>query len=71
MWKYENAKKLIEEQGRTRAWVAKEIGVDPKSLNNILAGRKPSLPVIKLMARLFSVPETLLYEPDKGTQEVS
>jgi transcriptional regulator with XRE-family HTH domain len=55
-------KKLLDEQGRTRKWLARECGIELGSLNHILAGRRqPGLPVLKLMARALGVSEGSLY----------
>ncbi len=66
----EALKQLLEEQGRTRKWFAREIGIELSSLNHILNGRrKPGLPVLKLMALTLDVSEKFLTE-DEGTVEV-
>lgn len=57
MWNNELARKRLEEEGRTTKWLAEQIGLDVKSLRNVLRGRKPGLPVIKLMARALEVSE--------------
>lgn len=62
MWKHETAKRLLKEQGRTRVWLAQQVGLDEKSLGNVLRGRKPSLPVIKLMAMALQCGESDLFE---------
>jgi transcriptional regulator with XRE-family HTH domain len=69
VWNNETAKRLLKEQGRTRAWLAGQVGLDLKSLGNILRGRKPSLPVIKLMAIALNCEESDLYDPPPGKAE--
>ncbi|MBA3755315.1 MAG: helix-turn-helix transcriptional regulator [Nitrosomonas sp.] len=51
------AREKLEQEGRTTKWLANEVGLDIKSLGNVLRGRKPSLPVIKLMALKLGVSE--------------
>jgi transcriptional regulator with XRE-family HTH domain len=62
-WKPEKALKLLEEQGRTRKWLAAQCGIHIKSLHRILSGHPPSLPVLKLMAIALEIDEEYL----KGT----
>jgi transcriptional regulator with XRE-family HTH domain len=50
MWSAEQLRARIREQGRTREWVAQRAGIKVETLTHILNGRKPSLPVIKLLA---------------------
>lgn len=59
-WNHERAKELIAIRGRTRRWVAEQCGLEVKSLNNILRGRKPGRPVLKLMARALETTEGYL-----------
>jgi len=49
-WKHERARALLEEQGRTRKWLANECEINVNSLSRILEGRAPGRPVQKLMA---------------------
>lgn len=62
MWNSGKARELLEQRGRTRKWLARECGVDVRSLNNMLLGRKPGLPVIKLMAQALECEEGELLE---------
>jgi transcriptional regulator with XRE-family HTH domain len=56
MFKFERAKQLLEDSGRTRRWVARECGISEESLSSYLVGRRnPSLAVLKHMARIFEV----------------
>lgn len=57
MWNFELVRKRMDEEGRTTKWLAKQVGMDVKSLGNALRGRKPSLPVIKLIALNLEIPE--------------
>jgi lambda repressor-like predicted transcriptional regulator len=67
MWKYQVARALLKEQGRTTTWLANQVGLDVRSLRNILRGTKPSLPVIKLMAIALNCEESDLYEAEAST----
>lgn len=58
MWMAERAKELLNKEGRTRKWLASQCGIDVNSLKSILAGRKPSRPVIKLMAQALNCSES-------------
>lgn len=63
MFRSNRVKELLEEQGRTRKWLARACGLEPLSLNHILAGRRqPGLPVLKLMAIAFNISERELTE---------
>jgi transcriptional regulator with XRE-family HTH domain len=70
VWKHETARRLLKEQGRTREWLAQQVGLDEKSLGNVLRGRKPSLPVIKLMAIALECEESDLYGPTGASKAV-
>lgn len=51
---------VMEEQGRTRKWLAQKCGIALNSLDQYLseaAARVPSLPVRKLMAIALECPE--------------
>jgi transcriptional regulator with XRE-family HTH domain len=57
-------RELIEEEGRTQKWVAKQCGITDKYLSQILTGtRSPSLPVIKLLAAVLKTEESALVIP--------
>jgi transcriptional regulator with XRE-family HTH domain len=64
LWKFEKAKELIKERGRTTEWVAERCGIEVTSLRNILRGDKPSLPVIKLMALALDCAESELFDKE-------
>lgn len=54
-------KKLLEEQGRTRRWFARECGIQYNSLTQVLNGYvQPGLPLLKLMAIRLNVDESML-----------
>lgn len=62
MLKTEKAKQLLEQEGRTRKWLAEQCGIELQSLNNILAGsHNPGRPVLLLMAQAL---ETTVEELD-------
>lgn len=68
MWNFELARKKLDEEGRTSKWLAEQIGLDIKSLGHILRGRKPSLPVLKLIALKLGVPEADLLLTDTESE---
>lgn len=48
----EAVRQKIEEQGRTRKWLAEYCGIKVPSFNHILSGRtQPGMPVLKLLAQ--------------------
>lgn len=49
MWNFEKVRTKMEEEGRTPKWLAAQIGMDVKSLRNVLRGARPSLPIVKLI----------------------
>lgn len=68
MWKYEKAKDLIKDRGRTREWVAKQSRITPEYLNLCLCGqRTPSAAVLALMALALDCDESELV--DKSPEE--
>ncbi len=68
MWKCNAAVQLLEEQGRTRKWLAKQCEIEVESLNHLLAGRRsPSRPVLKLLAQALNTSvDHLLDAVDEG-----
>lgn len=57
----ERVRELIELEGRTQKWVAKQCGITDKYLSQILTGsRDPSLPVIKMLASVLKTDEGTL-----------
>jgi transcriptional regulator with XRE-family HTH domain len=69
MFKGEYAKRLISEQGRTLEWVARQCGIEYRTLVHYLNGHgNPALPVIKLMAIHLGVPEHTL-DPDLALKQ--
>lgn len=50
MWNAEALKEQLDRQGRTRKWLAQQCGITLGSLQQVFMGRKPSRPVLKLMA---------------------
>lgn len=59
MWNFEKANELLKKEGRTKEWFAKQCGVTLDTLYHFLAGRrKPSLPVLKLMAMALNCDES-------------
>lgn len=66
MWNFALVREKLEKEGRTTKWLAQQVGLDIKSLGNVLRGRKPSLPVIKLMAISLQIPEEELLKPPKS-----
>lgn len=62
-------KQVLEEQGRTRRWLARECGIAYDSLIKLLNGyNNPSTPVVKLMAIRLGVSETALIESPTPTR---
>jgi transcriptional regulator with XRE-family HTH domain len=57
----EKAKELIKRRGRTRDWIAKFCGIEVKSLSNILNGKSPGRPTVKLLALALECDESDLY----------
>lgn len=49
-WNPSRAKELVEQKGYTRKWLASQCGLSVSAINGILRGRKPGLPVVKLLA---------------------
>lgn len=57
----ERVRELIELEGRTQRWVAKQCGISDNYLSQILSGdRDPSLPVIKMLASVLKTDEDAL-----------
>lgn len=54
-WNPVRVRQLMAEQGRTRKWVADQCGITPATLTHILTGRRPGLPVQKLLASALGV----------------
>ena len=71
-WNPARAKKLIELRGRTRRWVARQCGVEPKTFNHYLAGkRNPSMPVLMLMAQVLETTvQDLWPDMDEAGEEI-
>ncbi len=63
-WNAARAKELVKLSGFTREHVAKEVGIEPGSLNNILNGTVPSLPVVKLLAHVLGCKESEFWASD-------
>jgi transcriptional regulator with XRE-family HTH domain len=54
VWNSNKLKELLIRDGRKRSWVASECGITLGYLNLMLSGyRKPSLSVLKHLARIF------------------
>lgn len=69
MFKHERAKQLLEAEGRTRKWVAQQLGLTPGTLNQYLAGfQRPGRETIANMAKLFQV-EISQLEDEPETNE--
>ena len=66
MWNFILVRERLEAEGRTTRWLAQKVGLDIKSLGNVLRGRKPSLPVIKLISISLDIPEEDLLKPPKS-----
>lgn len=70
MWQPDRALRQLENEGRTRAWVAKYCGMTPQSINNFLAGRRsPTKPILKLMAQALNTTESYLMGEDMNFPE--
>lgn len=67
MWNNELARQKLKDEGRTTAWLAKQCGLEVTSMRNVLQGRKPSSPVIKLMALALGLKEADLLNPSAKT----
>lgn len=66
MFNPKRARALIEQQGRTTKWVAGEVGIGVKSLTYILNGRKPSRPVVILLAHVLGTTVEYLNTAEPG-----
>ncbi len=65
MWQASRALKKVEEEGRTRVWLAQYVGQTPQSINGFLSGRRvPTKPVIKLLAQALNTTEAYLMGKD-------
>ena len=57
-WNRQRVAQLIEQEGRTKKWLAGYCGINIDSLNHYLAGRRyPPRPVIKLIAQALNTHE--------------
>lgn len=63
-WKPERLRAVLEEQGRTRKWLALQCGLSPKAIHRYFTREAPCLPVAKLIARVLEVPESELFGAD-------
>jgi transcriptional regulator with XRE-family HTH domain len=65
VWIRERALQLIEEQGRTKRWIANFCGINLDSLNHYLAGRRnPPRSIVKLIAFALNTTEAFLMGED-------
>lgn len=56
-WNYKAIQNELNNQGRTRKWLARELGISPGSLSMYLCGaRAPAFPLGKLMSIILNVP---------------
>lgn len=70
MWNYEKAQSLLDQEGRTREWLAKKCGVEIGSLHQILGGhRNPGRPVLILMAQALKTTVEELEPQTKTTAD--
>lgn len=53
--------------GRTRRWVAAQLGIEPASLRTLLCGQRPGVQTLKLLARILECDEATL-EKTKSSQ---
>jgi transcriptional regulator with XRE-family HTH domain len=61
-------KRLLDEQGRTRKWFARECGIETKSLTHLLNGHvQPGRPLLKLIAIKLGVNEQSL-DPELNSE---
>ena len=65
--KYNRIRDVIDNQGRTQSWVAKQLGVSRNSINKLCTNSsQPSLKRLYEIARVLGVsPCDLLIEPKK------
>lgn len=62
MFNHEIAKRLIDERGLKRRWVADRVGITHASLNQILCARgKPCWETISRLAAVLSVPPEVMW----------
>lgn len=59
-WNPEHLKAQMEREGRTKKWLASGCGIELDSLGQILSGRKPGKPLLKLMAIRLNCDEAAL-----------
>lgn len=66
---YRNVERILEQQGRTIAWLAREADVSVAYAWRMLKGERPMTPEFKAAAsKALGVPEDILFatEPEKG-----
>ena len=63
-----NLDAALKAQGRTKRWVANQIGVHESMIGHAISGRRSlSEPMAREIARLIGVPFTTLFEVPTGT----
>ena len=50
----------LEETGQLRRWLAREIGVSPQTINNLLKGMRPDVATLEKLAKFLDQPLNLL-----------
>lgn len=59
--------RVLEQQGRSIAWLAKRAGVDRSHALRMIRGERPATPEFRAAAaEALGVPADLLFEPAKG-----
>lgn len=66
-WDSGKAKILVSSSGRTKKWIAEEIGISAKTLTNILNGSSPSLQTVKLLAHALGLEEGVFLNKGKSS----
>lgn len=65
MWQSTRALQRLEEEGRTRAWLARYVGLTQQSINIFLSGKRaPTKPILKLFAQALNTSEAFLMGED-------
>lgn len=52
----------LRESGHTRKWLAKEIGVSPQTITNVLSGIRPDVVTIEKLSRFLNEPMSKLLQ---------
>ena len=62
-WRYDRAQRLLDGEGRTRRWLAKQCAIAESSLRIYMSGHKnPGPSVVKLMSMALGCSEAFLLD---------